>query len=531
MENEISRRSFLGGLGIASVTAAGLALTGCGSTPASSDPGSKKEEEIVASSEVSADLVIVGGGYSGLVAAVQAGELGKKVIVLEKDPQAGGTGAMTEGICGVNTSFQKDQGIVMEQTVEDLVYDEMQYNRYRTPQNVWRRFLHSTGDTVEWLAENGVGIGKVTDQAGVGESTPVFHWWVMEEGEHGGGMAGSLMIASLLKKIEEYGGQVITESPAVKIVMESEDTVKGVIATKGGENIQYNGPVILATGGYSANHEFVTMVTGYDATRMACPAPGGAGDGLAMALEAGARQSALNFFVGGRYVVGSNGAQASIAALIQEFVLYVNNCGVRFMNEDLAKKMSTYADNQTLMQPAAYSLVDSATIKRLMAEGNRVPFMWFPVGASCASLQEELDDILALNEGSVFKGNSIAELAEAAEIDPETLQATVDKYNADCKAGVDSEYGKDPMYLEPVETGPFYLVRHDRSAVRSAGAVDIDNDNRVVMPGGKTFKNLFAVGTDGCVLYDSSYNFHIPATMSAWCAYSGRNAAKAACKL
>lgn len=61
--------------------------------PVSIDPATLPEGE-----EAQADVVVVGGGASGLAAAASALESGARVIVLEKAPHTGGSAALSAGI-------------------------------------------------------------------------------------------------------------------------------------------------------------------------------------------------------------------------------------------------------------------------------------------------------------------------------------------------------------------------------------------------------------------------------------------------
>lgn len=57
------------------------------------------------------DVLVVGGGASGLLAAVRAAECGAKVAILDKMKVLGGTGRCPMGIFGVETRAQKRLGI------------------------------------------------------------------------------------------------------------------------------------------------------------------------------------------------------------------------------------------------------------------------------------------------------------------------------------------------------------------------------------------------------------------------------------
>ena len=69
-----------------------------------------------------ADIVIAGGGLSGLSAALTAAENGIKVIVLEKMHFLGGAGLFPEGSLGIGTRYQKKNGI---QTTTDKVFSKV----------------------------------------------------------------------------------------------------------------------------------------------------------------------------------------------------------------------------------------------------------------------------------------------------------------------------------------------------------------------------------------------------------------------
>jgi len=58
------------------------------------------------------DIAIVGGGGAGLMAAYSAARLGRSVVLLEKQPDLGGTTAMSVGtICTSSTPHQQRAGI------------------------------------------------------------------------------------------------------------------------------------------------------------------------------------------------------------------------------------------------------------------------------------------------------------------------------------------------------------------------------------------------------------------------------------
>ena len=99
----VDRRGFVAGtvatcaLGAAAVKSAGAEQV---------DEGSREIAETF-----ECDIVIAGGGLSGLAAAVRASDDGASVIVLEKLGILGGNGSYTDGPSGFDTRWSRAAGI------------------------------------------------------------------------------------------------------------------------------------------------------------------------------------------------------------------------------------------------------------------------------------------------------------------------------------------------------------------------------------------------------------------------------------
>ena len=108
--------------------------------------------------EVSADLAIVGGGGSGLAAALEAARRGLKVVVLEKAAKLGGTTTLSVGsIIAAGTPAQVRAGVMdsPQAHAEDL-------DRIRTAMGVdddpeLRRILtENVAETISFLRSVGL---------------------------------------------------------------------------------------------------------------------------------------------------------------------------------------------------------------------------------------------------------------------------------------------------------------------------------------------------------------------------------------
>jgi succinate dehydrogenase/fumarate reductase flavoprotein subunit len=115
-----------------------------------------------------------------------------------------------------------------------------------------------------------------------------------------------------------------------------------------------------------------------------------------------------------------------------------------------------------------------------------------------------------LESGYLIKAASISMLAERLDIDPAALQATVEEFNRDARAGVDTRFhkggdsynrhmgdaaAKNPC-LAPLDTPPYYAVQIVTGDLGSAIGLMTDATARVLRPDGTVVPGLYAVGTD-----------------------------------
>ena len=121
MKNEgLTRRGFLSLGAISAAALAGTGLAGCAQPKPASERVDKIEtincsgiavDPSQVTETIKADIVVLGGGMSGLSAAVQAAENGDDVILLEAQSALGGNGQGVEGTLGVGTKWQQEKGI------------------------------------------------------------------------------------------------------------------------------------------------------------------------------------------------------------------------------------------------------------------------------------------------------------------------------------------------------------------------------------------------------------------------------------
>ena len=459
---------------------------------------------------IDADVVVVGSGSSGICATVQAAELGAKTYCLEKNDFVGGNGLGTEGVFALGSSAQEAAGIELPSFREIIATDAVFFN-YRINSLFWKDMVANSADNYEWLVANGVQFSGVVDNYyGLGK-VPCFHWFVDAK--------GSNFIEPMAAKAEELGATIMTSTPVIDLVID-DGSVTGVYAQKeDGTVIQINAKgVILASGGY-ANNEAMMLDRGYDLTySINQGVPGHDGDGLRMAIGVGANDvSAARCFLRDPYTYGLNFFLPFSQRICRGGpVLWVNQDAERYVNENCGAVTSGNNSNAVHSQKISWMIFDQSQAEAF--------------ADSVDDFMASLDEAVELCPGdNIYRCDTIAALAECAKLDPDALQATIDRYNELCHAGVDEDFDKDPEKMAPIETAPFYIFRQDMSFWTSIGGIDTNRKMQVINAKGEPIRGLYAVGTDGCQLYRETYTMNIPASCQGNNVNSGRVAAREIC--
>ena len=123
--------------------------------------------------ERDADLIVVGGGMAGTVAALAAAEDGLAVILLEKMPDLGGSSALSGGVLALaGTDLQRKAGI--NDTLDLLRSDLLEVGENENKVDVVDAYIANQLDTFEWLRDHGI---EFSDNvwASSGQSVPRSH--------------------------------------------------------------------------------------------------------------------------------------------------------------------------------------------------------------------------------------------------------------------------------------------------------------------------------------------------------------------
>jgi succinate dehydrogenase/fumarate reductase flavoprotein subunit len=105
------------------------------------------------------------------------------------------------------------------------------------------------------------------------------------------------------------------------------------------------------------------------------------------------------------------------------------------------------------------------------------------------------DNGVEIDKGWIHRADTVAELAEMLEVDPEVLEETVARYNAACAAGHDDQFGRPADTLVPVDQGPFYAFTSAPLVGWTNGGPRRNERCEVLDPFDTSISGLYAAGS------------------------------------
>lgn len=467
-------------------------------------PAGEKEAK-----ELSADVIVVGGGGAGMAAATRLAQLGKSVILVEKSGFLGGAISVSGGNQVVmGSQLQIDNGVA-DDSVESMVADFEANGANKNNKEILTLFAENVGATTDWLVAN----CGITFEEGLHQLGEYSH---NRELAYTGGGAG--FAEAMRKAVEEAGVQVLLNTKAESLIADN-GTVTGVKAASSDADYTLTaGDVVLATGGYGANKD---MLTDEMKSALYYGPASSTGEGIQMAQAVGAQTANMEY--GKRYPNGievSEGmAKSTIAGNIVGWTMsaiLVNKDGNRVVNEK--------ASNRTILEEelkqesgVLYLLLDAETFEAWKAK-------LAPAGISDADIEKYLE-ANGTTTPVFAHGETLEEAAAAAGINADNLKATVEKYNGFVAKGSDDDFGRAASYLtKTIGEGPYYIVEQKPRFATTMGGLVINTSMQVLNEAGEPISGLYAAGENcGQVMGDDSPS----GANNAWALTSGKLAADA----
>jgi len=468
------------------------------------------------------DVIVAGAGGAGLAAALTLAEGGAKVVVFEKMPFAGGSFLYVEGTFAADSDMQRKTNIKV--TRDEAFKGIMDYSHWKANAALVRAFVDKSASTVDWLEKEGV---EFIEPRGVLLGGP--RTWHLFKGL--GGVAINVLVANAVKK----GVEVRYENTVKHLLREGNGLVTGaVVKDKTGKQIKVQAKaVIIATGGYPNNKEWIKKYSGFDLEVNLFPLGryDKTGEGIQMAWEAGAAEEGVGVI---HLNIGSPpkiGARSHIWGAVGQPTLWVNQDGVRFCDEAIVENIA-YAGNAMSKQKGGYvfRIFDEETKTQLAENGGIGVGMYVPPRTPLTNLDTKIKAAVEEKNPYVFVDDTLDELANKMGIGRTIFKKTVEEYNRFCEKGHDDLFAKDPEYLRPVKTPRFYAFKCYMNFLGTLGGIKINEKTEVLDKNDKVIPGLYAVGNDAGGLYGDSYDVIASGASSGFALNSGRIAGENALK-
>jgi fumarate reductase flavoprotein subunit len=458
------------------------------------------------------DVAIVGGGSAGLAAAAAAAENGLRVTVFEKAPDFSFGGM---GTFAIESRHQRQRRIPF--TKEDAYRAFMQHNHYRSDARLVKDYVDRSAGTIEWLESMGVLFAEPVAYYPGGHYT----WHMKDE-------KSPRITDALAGKARKLGAVIYLETP-VKQIFKENGKITGLTAeSKTGEVLRVKArAVIIATGGFSENVEWVRQYTGHELGKDISLVPNDPprlhGDGIRMAWELGAAKTEMyiDSYRGLPMPYGGPGGTIFELGTFRQPLLMVNMMGERFVNEDIVFDGASSGNAVYLQKNSCGFIIFDEDTNHYYEEND-----WEWILPSLFTRSKDLASIIqkARQEGykHLFMADSMEALCSQTGINLKGLMCTLEEYNRACDTGRDVNFYKKAAYLKPVRKPKFYAGRFMLNGYVSLGGVRINHKTEVLNNDMDVIPGLYTAGNDSNNICGDTYTFSLAGHMSGFAYNSGR---------
>ena len=406
---------------------------------------------------VDRDIMVIGAGGCGLLAALVASKKGARVLLLEKtDKPGGGTAFSSKGIRAAGSRRQRELKIADSAAL--YAEDILRRNNGESDAVLTRRLAENSGRVADFLADE-AGVEFRIGEFAFGHSAQRSHSWKEDK----------TITDFLFAAVEREKNIEVRFS--TRVLALERDEGGAVIGVRTDDGILNARKIILASGGFGASAELLSK---YIPKAVGIPFPGhhgSTGDGIKMGLEIGAAVANMGAFQPYPAYLGP-GKRAVPPEVALSGGIMVDAGGKRFVDETrypggLGIRMLDLPGKQ------AYEIFD----ERIFQLHRDAPGL--------RSLGRLFD------AGLLLRAETAAELADKLAINAEGLKQTIRECNALSRSGERDAFGR--VLPQPLEA-PYYGIRVTVALYHTQGGLKVNADGQVTRADGSIIPNLYAGG-------------------------------------
>lgn len=426
-------------------------------------------------------VIVIGGGLSGLSAAHTVLERGGRVCLIEKNTFCGGNSTKaTSGINGALTRVQQAQGIPDS---EDIFLRDTALSAHKgksdVPSALNKVLVKDSAPAVHWLIDRfGLNL-SILGRLG-GATNPRTH----RGPERFPGMTITYKLMETYDDIIDKQGdgraRLITKAQATKLVTDPQTGgVVGVEYVKDGKTYTEYGPVVIATGGFAADFSPQGILASVRPDILHLPTTNGdhcTGDGIKMAQVLGAGDIHMEYVqVHPTGLIDPRDPDAKVLFLAAEAL---RGCGGLILDNE---------GNRLCDELGRRDYVSECMQKR-----NKYPYRLFL--NTTASKEIEWHCKHYTGRGLMQRFETAADVASHMGIPSDNLRRTFDQYNADAARGTDI-HNKKFFPNTPVLMDQYFYVAQITPVIHYCmGGLSIAENANIVRKDSSPIKGLFAAG-------------------------------------
>ena len=411
------------------------------------------------------EVLIVGAGACGTIAALAANEAGADVLILERDAKPTGSTSLSGGqIPAAGTKLQRAAGL-MDDTPDLLANDLINKAHGECDHALAWHIARESGKTIDWLVDRyQMPLSCILDFRYPGHSRMHMH--------ASPSRFGAELLSALLSAVERENIPVATSALVSDLYADADGRIRGVRVSRPDGKAEDMGcdALILACCGYGGDKEMIAKYIPEMVGAHFHGHRGNTGDAVKWGEALGASIKDMGSFQGHGAVATPHAIHLGWPA-ITEGGFQVNKHGKRFSNEN-----------------AGYS----EQALNVVRQPDHVAWQIWDMRCEKIAIQMHSHGE-AQKAGAIKVCDSVEEIARMLGCDSATLAQTIADVADITRGKTKDAFGRD-FSGKPALQAPYCVVKIMGALFHTQGGLEVNKEARVLRPDGTPFPNLFAGG-------------------------------------